>query len=243
VSIPFLNFRGLSRIVQTPGLIVILYESPNSPHRTIFTDGRPLPKDMSPTWLGYSVGHWEQDTLVVETAGFNDKGWLDVGGNPQTETLKLTERYHRRDLGHMDLEVTFDDPKTFNKPFTLRSQKLLVPDTEILEDVCENERDSGHLESGVKVPAAVLAKYAGTYELGGREIVVTVAGEQLAIQDSASPRDKLFVARTENEFLSSVSQASVEFVKDAQGNVTHFVRTGGGKSEKAMRKGGNRAAN
>jgi len=243
VSIPFLNFRGLSRIVQTPGLIVILYESPNSPHRTIFTDGRPLPKEMNPTWLGYSVGHWEQDTLVVETAGFNDKGWLDVGGNPQTETLKLTERYHRLDLGHMDLEVTFDDPKTFSKPFTLRTQKTLTPDTEILEDVCENERDSSHLESGVKVPPAILAKYAGTYDLGGREIVVTVAGEQLSIQDSASPRDKLFVARSENEFLSSVSQVSVEFVKDAQGNVTHFVRTGTGKTEKAMRKGGNRAAN
>ena len=83
VSVPFLNFRGLSRIVQTPGLIVVLYESPNSPHRTIFTDGRSLPKEMNPTWLGYSVGRWEGDTLVVTTAGFNDRGWLDVGGHPQ----------------------------------------------------------------------------------------------------------------------------------------------------------------
>jgi hypothetical protein len=238
VSIPFLNFRGLSRIVQTPGLIVVLYESPNSPHRTIFTDGRELPKEMNPTWLGYSVGHWEQDTLVVSTAGFNDQGWLDVGGNPQTESLHLTERYHRRDLGHMELEVTFDDPKAFNKPFTLRMEKTLTPDTDILEDVCENERDSSHLESGVKVPPAVLAKYAGTYELSGRQLVVTVAGDQLSVQDSASPLDRLFVARSETEFLSSVSQVAIEFVKDAQGSVTHFIRTGAGKDERAVRKSG-----
>jgi hypothetical protein len=236
VSIPFLNFRGMSRIVQTPGLTVILYESPNSPHRTIFTDGRALPKEMNPAWLGYSAGHWEQDTLVVESAGFNDEGWLDVGGLPQTESLRLTERYHRRDFGHLELEVTFNDPKTFSQPFTLKMEKILTPDTDILEDVCENERDSTHLESGAHVPAAVLAQYAGTYDLAGREIVVTVAGEQLLLEDKANPLDRLFVARSETEFLSSVSQVAIEFVKDAQGSVTQFIRTGGGKGERAMRK-------
>jgi len=241
VSIPFLNFRGLSRIVQSPGVIVILYESPNSPHRIIFTDGRELPKEMNPTWLGYSVGHWEQDTLVVNTAGFNDKGWLDVGGLPQTESLRLTERYRRRDFGHLELEVTFDDPKTFARPFTLRMDKMLTPDTEIIEDVCENERDSGHLESGVKVAPEVLAKYAGTYQVGatGREIVVKAVGNQLSIEDSANPKDRLFVARSETAFLSSVSQDVVEFFRDSQGAVTHFVRTtGAGKDEKAVRKDG-----
>jgi len=158
VSVPFLDFRGLSRIVQTPGLIVILYESPNSPHRIILTDGRELPKEMNPTWLGYSVGHWEQDTFVVNSAGFNDRGWLDVGGHPQTESLRLTERYRRRDFGHLELEVTFDDPKTFTQPFTLHMNKTLAPDTEIMEDVCENERDSSHLESGLKVAPEVRAK-------------------------------------------------------------------------------------
>jgi hypothetical protein len=220
-------------------VIVILYESPNSPHRAIFTDGRALPKEMNPTWLGYSVGHWEQDTLVVNTAGFNDKGWLDVGGLPQTESLKLTERYRRRDFGHLELEVTFEDPKTFARPFTLRMEKTLTPDTEIIEDVCENERDSSHLESGVKVPPATLAKYAGTYQIGtGREVVVQVAGDQLSIEDSASPLDRLFVARSETRFLSSVSQAVVEFFQDSQGAVTYFVRSGAGKDEKAVRKGG-----
>jgi hypothetical protein len=239
VSIPFLNFRGLSRIVQTPGLIVILYESPNSPHRVIFTDGRELPGEMNPTWLGYSVGHWEQDTLVVNSAGFNDRGWLDVGGLPQTESLRLTERYRRRDLGHLELDVTFDDPKTFAKPFTLHMDKTLTPDTEIIEDVCENERDSSHLESGIKVAPEILAKYTGTYQFGtGREVVVKALGYRLSIEDSANPLDQLFVARSETVFLSSVSQAVVEFFRDSQGAVTHFVRTGTGKEEKAVRKSG-----
>ena len=237
VSVPFLNFRGLSRIVQTPGLIVILHESPNSPHRTIFTDGRELPKDPNPTWLGYSVGHWEQDTLVVDSAGFNDRGWLDVGGHPQTETLRITERFRRRDVGHLEYEMTLDDPKAFTKPFTLRAEKTLAPDIELLEDVCENEQSKAHLAGGVTLPPAVLSKYAGTYEFApGREAVVTVAGLQLIVQDPANPADRLFVARSETEFLSSLSQVVLEFVKDAQGAITHFTRTGAGPTEKAVRK-------
>ena len=239
VSIPFLNFRGLSRLVQTPGLIVVLHESPNSPHRTIFTDGRELPKDISdlnPTWLGYSVGHWEQETLVVNSAGFNDLGWLDVGGHPQTESLRITERLRRRDFGHMEYEMTIDDPKAFTKPFTLRADKTLAPDTVLLEDICENERSGTHLVAGVKVAPEVLSKYAGTYEFApGRQAVVTVAGDQLLIQDSAHPADRLFVARSETVFLSSLSMASIEFVKNAQGIITHLLRTEGGKSERAVR--------
>jgi hypothetical protein len=173
-----------------------------------------------------------------DTAGFNDKGWLDVGGIPQTESLKLTERYRRRDFGHLELEVTFDDPKTFAKPFTLRMEKILTPDTEIIEDVCENERDSSHLESGFKVAPEVLTKYAGTYQFGpGREVVVKADGNQLSIEDSASPKDRLFVARSATVFLSSVSQDAVEFFRDSKGAVTHFVRTtAAGKDEKAVRK-------
>jgi hypothetical protein len=236
VSISFLNFRGLSRIVQTPGLVVILYEQPNSPHRVVFTDGRPLPKDPNPTWLGYSVGHWEQDTLVVETVGFNDKGWLDVGGHPQTESLKITERFRRPDFGHLELDMTFDDPKSFVKPFTLHMNKSYTADTEILEDICENEVSRTHLTSGVKVPAQVLASYVGTYKLAsGRDVVVSVAGDQLAILDTASPLDKLFVATSETRFLSSVSQLSIEFTRDAQGNVTSFTRRGAGPDERAVR--------
>jgi hypothetical protein len=238
VSVPFLNFRGLSRIVQTPGLIVILYESPNSPHRTIFMDGRELPKDPDPTWLGYSVGHWEGDALVVNSIGFNEQGWLDVGGNPQTESLRLTERFRRPDFGHLELEVTFDDPKTFAKPFTLRMVKPYIADTEIFEDVCENERDRDHLLGGFKVAPEVLAKYAGTYELPGRDVMVEISGDKLIVRDNAHPRDQLFVAHSETGFLSSVSEVAITFVKDAQGSVTQFTRTGEGKDEKAVRKSG-----
>lgn len=237
VSVPFLNFRGLSRIVQTPGLIVILYESPNSPHRTIFTDGRSLPKDMNPTWLGYSVGHWDQDTLVVTTAGFNDRGWLDVGGHPQTETLRLTERFRRRDFGHLELDVTFEDPKSFARPFTLHTEKPFVADTELLEDVCENERSGAHLTSGVTMTPDALAKYAGVYQFpSGRQAVVRIAGVQLQIEDSASPLDRLFVAGSETVFLSSLSQIAIEFVKDSQGRVVQLVRKNGANEERAARK-------
>ncbi len=148
VSIPFHNFFNLTRIVQTPGLIVILYESPNSPHRTVYTDGRDLPNDPNPTWLGYSVGRWDEDTLVVTTAGFNDRTWLDSSGHPQTESLRMTERFRRRDFGHMAFEMTIDDPKVFTRAFTVKRERLLAPDTELLEDVCENEKDAPHMLGG-----------------------------------------------------------------------------------------------
>lgn len=237
VSVPFLNFRGLSRIVQTPSLIVILHESPNSPHRTIFTDGRELPNDPNPTWVGYSIGHWEEDTLVVRSAGFNDMGWLDVGGHPQTESLRITERFRRRDFGNIEYEMTIDDPKAFTKPFTLRADKTLAPDTVLLEDVCENEVSRTHLAAGFKVSQAILNQYAGTYALApGRDVVVSVAGDQLILQDPATPVDRLFVALSETAFLSSVSQTGIEFVRNGQGTVTHFIRTSAGRNERAVRK-------
>jgi len=236
VSVPFLDFRGLSRIVQTPQMIVMLYESPNSPHRTIFMDGRDLPKDPNPTWLGYSVGRWDGDTLVVTSSGFNDLGWLDVDGNPQTESLTLTERFTRKDFGHLGLDVTFADPKVFATPFTLHMDKTLAADTEILEDVCENEKSDVHLTGGVSVPNDVLAKYAGAYDLAGRRLVVSVSGGQLIVDDPANPLDRLFVARSENAFSSSVSQVALEFAIDARGTVTHFTRTIGARSERAVRK-------
>ena len=131
---PFLYYHivDLARIVQTPNLMVILYQgTTNSVHRTIFTDGRPLPKDANPTWMGYSIGHWDGDTMVVDTSGFNDRGWLDIEGHPHTETLHITERFRRRDFGHMSLEVTIEDPKTFTRPFSIKMEKTLVPDTDL----------------------------------------------------------------------------------------------------------------
>jgi len=136
------------------------------------------------------------------------------------------------------LEVTFDDPKTFTKPFTLRMVKPYIADTEIFEDVCENERDRGHLVGGFKVAPEVLAKYAGTYELPGRDVVVEISGDKLIVRDNAHPRDQLFVANSETGFQSSVSEVAIAFVKDAQGAVTQYTRTGEGKDEKAVRKSG-----
>ena len=134
------------KIVQTPGLIVDLLEVDNA-HRQIYADGRKLPADPQPSWLGYSVGRWEKDTLVVDTVGFNDKAWLDILGHPRSEALHLTERYHRRDFGHLDLEMTFDDPKMYTKPFSIQVTHVLVPDSDILEYFCaENERDRAHVK-------------------------------------------------------------------------------------------------
>src|SRR5216117_1658689 len=196
VSIPFHNFFNLTRIVQTPNLMVIVYESPNSPHRTVFTDGRDLPKDPNPTWLGYSIGRWEGDTLVITTAGFNDRAWLDSAGHPQTESLRLTERLHRRDFGHMDFEMTIDDPKAFTKPFTIKTERLLAPDTDLLEDVCENERDRSRFSgaTGIKISPQVAASYAGVYELApGREVVVTATRDLLYVRGLNEPKLPLYV--------------------------------------------------
>ena len=132
------------KIIQSPKLIVILYES-RTIYRQVFMDGRQLPKDPNPTWQGYSVGHWDGDTLVVETAGTNGKAWLDTNGHPVTEALKVTERFHRKDFGHMDLSITIDDPKAYTKPWTVVENPELQPDDELLEYICEeNNRDVGH---------------------------------------------------------------------------------------------------
>jgi hypothetical protein len=133
------------KIVQTPGLIVIMLEIDGVP-RQIYTDRRKLPVDPSPSWLGYSVGKWEGDTLVVETVGFNDKSWLDAIGHPRSEAMRIVERYRRRDFGHMDVEITIDDPKMYTKPFTIKVTHLLQADSDILEYFCaENEKDRPHM--------------------------------------------------------------------------------------------------
>ena len=134
------------KIVQSPKLIAILYEADDK-HRQIYTDGRVLPKEFDqPAWLGYSVGRWERDTLVVESAGFNDKTWLDIMGHPHSEALRVVERYHRRDFGHMDVEMTFDDPKMYTKPFTIKVTNELWADSDIFEFFCnENEKDRAHM--------------------------------------------------------------------------------------------------
>lgn len=133
------------KIVQAPRETMILYEVGNL-RRQIFADGRTLPKEFDlPAFLGYSVGRWEGDTFVVETAGFNDKTALDGAGHPHSEALRVTERFHRRDFGHLDWEMTFDDPVMYTKPFSIKVPHYLMPDADIYEMFCENEKDRVHL--------------------------------------------------------------------------------------------------
>ena len=123
------------KIVQTPGVIAILYDQ--SIHfRQIFADGRGFPDDRIPTWFGYSIGKWEGDTLVVDTTGFNDDTWLDEGGHPHSDALHVTERFRRRDVGHLDVQFTIDDPKDYARPWTATVAFDLLPDTELTEHVC-----------------------------------------------------------------------------------------------------------
>jgi hypothetical protein len=132
------------KIIQTPAVTVMLYEG-NTTFRQIHTDGRTHPSNPQPTWLGYSVGKWEGDALVVETIGFNDQSWLDAFGHTHTEALRVVERFTRRNFGVIELQVTLEDPKMYVKPVTVTVNLRLHPDTELLENFCENERDSKRL--------------------------------------------------------------------------------------------------
>jgi hypothetical protein len=132
------------KIVQAPRLTIILYEAGNL-HRQIYTDGRKLPNDFDLlAFNGYSAGHWESDTLVVETAGFNDQTVLDAMGHPHSQDLRVIERIRRRDFGHLDVEMTFEDLQMYTRPFTVKIPHDLLPDSDIFEMYCENEKDRAH---------------------------------------------------------------------------------------------------
>jgi len=135
-------YGGPMKIVQTENLSIILFEAFTN-YRQIHTDGRSFPQnDPQPTWFGYSLGRWDGDTFVVETMGFNDRTWMDDSGLPHSESLKTTERFRRLDFGHMDLEITFDDPELYTRPWSVNLALDLWPDTELIENICENEKDA-----------------------------------------------------------------------------------------------------
>jgi len=143
-GVPSLNSVPLPyKIIQTPRLILILYEE-NNVFRQVFLDGRQPVKDPEPRWMGYSTGKWEGETLVVDTIGFNDQSWLDAMGHPHTENMHLTERFRRRDTGHLEVEITIDDPKTYTRPITYTQKATILPGEDLLEYFCtENEKDLG----------------------------------------------------------------------------------------------------
>jgi hypothetical protein len=132
------------KLVQTPVLLVMIFEDDTPSHRQVFLDGRGHPKDPDPNWMGHSVGHWEGDTLVVDTVGFNDQSWLDNIGHPHTEMLHITERLHRTDLGHLEIELTIEDPGAYSKPWVIKRVADLDTKDEIGEYVCI-DRDAPHM--------------------------------------------------------------------------------------------------
>ena len=227
---------GVRKVVQTPGLIVFLDD--DLTYRQIFLDGRPLPRDPNPAWMGYSVGHWDGDTLVIESAGFNDRTWLDDAGHPHSEALHVTERLRRRDFGHMEMEKTLEDTKALTKPLVVPIKLELDADTEMIEYVCaENERDRQHLvgkaadelKNAVVVAPQILAKYAGVYdfkppERPGITIVLTVAleGDRLSIDINGGPK-RYPTPLSETKFFFREIGGNLEFVKNDQGEVTEMT--------------------
>jgi|SoiMethySBSTD1v2_1073268.scaffolds.fasta_scaffold03527_18 hypothetical protein len=223
-----------AKFIQTPAVTTVLYESLE--YRQIFTDGRPLPVDPNPTWMGYAVGRWEGDTLVVTSTGFNDRTFLDGLGHKHSESLKVTERFTRRDLGHLDVEVTFEDPKAYTKPIKIPVEATLRADTELIEYVCnENERSRAHLvgtadddkKLQVAVAADVLARYAGVYKFppflpGDREFLVTVTPKDgaLAIEIERGPT-LTALPTSQTKFLAQ--GVSVEFLPPGPNGIVNEV--------------------
>lgn len=216
------------KIVQTPDLITVLYEY-QTLFRQFFMDGRSLPEDPNPTWMGYSIANWDGDTLVVNTAGYNDRTWLDLAGHPHSEALRMTERYRRRDAGHLDVQITFEDPKSYTRPWTLNAIYDLLADQQLIEYVCDNERDRVHLvgKAGdeVHLPADVLAQYVGTYDTGpgfyATGETVTLEDGRLMINPGAGKVP--LIAHGENDF--TMEGTGVKFVKDAKGAVTGMIQS------------------
>ncbi|HEY2016814.1 MAG TPA: DUF3471 domain-containing protein, partial [Bryobacteraceae bacterium] len=161
-------------------------------------------------------------------------------GHPHTEALHITERYRRRDFGHLDLEMTIDDPKTFTRPFSLKMPKTLMPDTDLIESVCENDRSVPHMlgGTGIKMAPEVLSKYTGTYELGsGAPAVITLAGDLLFLQMGTNPLKLPVAPDSEKVFIERTNGDLINFRMDAQGTVTGFTFHQRGKDLTAVRKG------
>ena len=216
---------GWVRIIQTPTMIAMLYE--NLLFRQIFMDGRALPKDPNPSFMGYSVGRWEGTTLVIDSIGFNDRTWLDVGGHPHTEALKMTERIKRGSFGRLDVEVRVDDPAIYKRVFTVPVHAEFVADTEMLEYVCnENEKDVTHLvgkasdekKLAVTVSPQILSKYVGAYSFKDptdpnsvMHFNVTLGGDKLFMDIGGKDKQEM-IALSESTF--SMMGIRIDFATD-----------------------------
>jgi hypothetical protein len=221
----------MMKIVQTPALILIL--NPDLTYRQIFLDGRKLEEAPNPSWMGYSVGRWEGETLVVESFGFNDRTWLDHDGHPHSEALRVTERYRRRNIGNLDVEVTFSDPGTYARAWTVAVRAELAADTEILEWVCNEGRSglehwvgkaSDERKNEVPVNPEVLSKYIGTYveqepywRAAARVVEITVDdGKLVANMDG---RGHVALVATSPTSFTGLYGLGVEFIQGGEGGL------------------------
>ncbi|HJY37751.1 MAG TPA: hypothetical protein VJ299_09810 [Steroidobacteraceae bacterium] len=224
-----LNEASRTKIVQTRELVVILHE--DLAYRQIFMDGRKLPKVTNPAFMGFSVGRWEGEELVVESEGFNEASWLDFGGHPHSDALHITERYRRVDFGRIQRRITLTDPKVFSKPITISSDLSLAPDTELLEYVCaETPRGRSELSGpaeAVHVAPEILAKYVGEYDFEGvnpfryRTMTVTLVDGQLFADFNG--KGHVLMAPISDTMFSPRILGTFEFVMDASGAVTHVM--------------------
>ena len=225
--------NGFKRFIQTPEMSVILNE--DLTYRVIHMDGRALETEPNPSWMGYSVGRWEGDTLVVESNGFNDRTWL-MGYRPHTESLRITERFRRPDFGHLEVAVTFQDPKAYKRAWTVPIYSRLAADTELIEAVCNefpnNEQEhwvgtvSDAQTNAVKVAPEVLAKYVGVYKgiyLRNAEVVeVTLSDGKLFVALNGGEK-RLVFPQSETDFAGT--GLSYRFIRDDRGVATHVVES------------------
>lgn len=234
-----------AKIVQTPALIVVLHE--DLTYRQIFMDGRALESDPHPSFMGYSVGRWEGDVLVIDSFGFNEGTWLDFGGHPHSASLRITERYRRPDFGHVRREITLLDPQTFNKPIRVETDMVFSADTEMAEYVCaETPRDRFELtgrsdaQKAIQVAPERLAAYAGVYDIGEantfdvRVLTVSLVSGRLVVDFNGKGRLPL-VPLSQTVF-SPRLLGTYEFVADERGVVTHIQVSGVESSVRAVRR-------
>lgn len=212
---------GMRRMVQNPTMMAVL--NPDMSYRQIFMDGRELEAEpLLPTWLGYSVGRIEGDTLIVESNGFNDKSWLTREGLPHTDKLRLTERYTRNDFGHMTLEIFYEDPGVFTEPVQATVDMEFRADTEMLETVCvESETGRSHYSGEitqadnevVTVPLETLQKYVGVYQgvWLGNQITAEITVEDGQIFLTRTPRYSDTGGNTDSAKSRLVAQSETAF--------------------------------
>ena len=222
---------GMKRFLQTPAMIVILDE--DLTYRQIFMDGRTLETEPNPSWMGYSVGHWDGDTLVVESNGFNDRTWL-LDGYPHTDKLRMTERYRRTNFGDMEISVTFQDPEAYSKAWTVKLHAELAADTEMLEAVCNENSDNGQQHwvgkasdaerTAVKIAPETLAKYAGVYRglylRRPRTVEVTFTGGSLFVSVNGGPKQPV---SPQSETMFTGTGLTYQFMRGSDGVATDVI--------------------